>query len=148
FKGRDPYRGTAQFSNGSVKIQNYEQFRADMQTRFKIDNGKIVLEDINLQSTGADTHVTGYVDLKKWPDMTYNVRSHIDFPIQKDIFFKTMNFTVKGKGDFTGTFRFFKSPTGTGRELKGTFVSPEAGVNAWRFPNTRGSVLWTNNGVP
>jgi hypothetical protein len=145
FKGRDTYRGTAHFSNGSVKIQSYEQFRADMQTRFKIDGGKILLEDINLQSTGADTHVTGYVDLKKWPDMVYNVRSHIDFPIQKAIFFKTMNFTVAGQGDFTGTFRFFKTPTGTGRELKGTFVSPEAGVNAWRFPNTRGAVLWTNN---
>ena len=145
FKGRDTYRGTAQFSNGSVKIQNYEEFRADMQTRFKIDGGKILLEDIDLQSTGADTHVTGYVDFKKWPEMLYNVRSHIDFPTQKDIFFKTMNFTVTGQGDFTGTFRFFKTPTGTGRELKGTFVSPETGVNAWRFPNTRGAVLWTNH---
>ena len=145
FKGRDTYRGTASFERGSVKIQNYEEFRADMQTRFKIDGGKILLEDINLQSTGADTRVTGYVDFKKWPDMLYNVRSHIDFPIQKGIFFKTMNFTVTGKGDFTGTFRFFKTPTGTGRELLGAFTSAEAGVNAWRFPGVHGNVLWNNN---
>ena len=70
--------------------------------------------------------------------MLYNVRSHVDFPIQKEIFFKDMNFTVAGHGDFTGTFHFFKG----GRELKGTFTSPEAGVNAWRFPNVAGSLLW------
>ena len=145
FKGRDTYRGTAQFSKGTVRIQSYEEFAADMQTRFKIDNGRIILEDINLQSTGASTKVTGYVDLKRWPEMVYNVKSRIDFPTQKAIYFKTMNFTVKGQGDFTGTFRFFKTATGTGRELKGTFVSPEAGVNQWRFPDARGEVLWTNS---
>src|SRR6185369_3178290 len=126
--------------------QSYEEFRADMQTRFKIDNGRVVLEDINLRSTGADTHVTGYVDFKKWPDMLYNVRSHIDFPTQKDIYFKTMNFTVTGQGDFTGTFRFFKTASGSNaRELLGTFTSPEAGVNAWRFPDARGAILWNNS---
>ena len=145
FKGLDTYRGTAQFSNGSIKIQSYDEFRADMQTRFKIDGGKIVLEHINLQSTGADTEVTGYVDLKNWPEMLYNVRSHIDFPTQKAIYFRNMNFDVAGKGDFTGTFRFFKTPRGTGRELKGTFTSPEAGVNQWRFPDVRGSLLWNNS---
>ncbi|NKB15794.1 MAG: hypothetical protein HC774_00940 [Sphingomonadales bacterium] len=45
---------------------------------------------------------------------------------------------MSGVGDFTGTFYLFKG----GRELKGSFVSPLAGVNDWRFPNLRGSVLW------
>jgi hypothetical protein len=145
FKGFDTYRGTSQFSDGTVKIQNYEQFGADMQTRFRIEDGKVILEDINLQSEGASTAVTGYVDLGKWPDMLYNVKSRIDFPIQKGIFFRNMNFTVAGHGDFTGTFRFFKTPSGTGRELKGTFTSPLAGVNAWRFPDVRGSLVWNNS---
>ena len=145
FKGFDTYRGTAQFSNGSVKILQYDAFRADMQTRFKIDGGKIVLEDINLQSLGASTAVTGYVDIKNWPEMVYNVKSRLDFPIQKAIYFRDMNFTVAGRGDFLGVFRFFKTGTGTGRELKGTFTSPETGVNAWRFPNVHGSLLWNNS---
>ena len=144
FKGLDTYRGTAQFTDGSVKILQYEAFRADMQTRFKIDGGKISLEHINLQSVGASTTVTGYVDVKNWPEMVYHVKSRLDFPIQKAIYFKDMNFTVAGHGDFDGTFRFFKTPRGTGRELKGTFTSPVAGVNAWRFPNVHGSLLWTN----
>ena len=79
-----------------MKIQNYDAFPADMQTRFRIDGGKILLEHINLQSAGASTAVTGYVDMKNWPDMLYNVKSRIDFPIQKGIFFKGMNFTVAG----------------------------------------------------
>jgi hypothetical protein len=144
FKGFDTYRGTAHFKDGSVKILQYDAFPTDMQTRFKIDGGKIILEDINLQSLGASTKVTGYVDIPNWPTMVYNVKSRLDFPIQKAIYFKDMNFTVAGTGDFLGTFRFFKTPTGTGRELKGTFTSPDVGVNAWRFPNVRGALLWNN----
>jgi hypothetical protein len=145
FKGIDAYRGVAQFKKGTVKIQNYEQFGADMQTRFRIDGGKVVLEHINLQSEGASTAVNGYVDMRNWPDMLYNVTSRIDFPTEKAIFFKGMNFTVAGTGDFLGTFRFFKTATGTGRELKGTFTSAVAGVNAWRFPDVHGSLLWNNS---
>jgi len=145
FKGLDGYRGTAAFRDGRVRIQSYDEFRADLQTRFKIDHGKILLEDITLPSTGASTKVSGYVDVGHWPDMLYNVKSRVDFPIQKAIFFKGMNFTVTGFGDFTGTFRFFKTPAGTGRELKGTFTSPEAGVNAWRFPGVKGALVWNNH---
>src|SRR4029079_16034978 len=98
FKGLDTYRGTAQFSNGTVKILSYDEFRADMQTRFRIDGGKIVLEALNLESAGASTDVTGYVDIKNWPEMLYNVKSRIDFSTQKAIYFKDMNFTVAGRG--------------------------------------------------
>jgi hypothetical protein len=138
WKGIDTYYGTSQFTNGTVAIQSYVPFRADMQTRFKIDAGRVLLDAINLQSTGASTSVTGYVDLSRWPEMLYHVKSRIDFPTQKDIFFRQMNFTTRGHGDFTGTFHIFKG----GRELKGTFTSPEAGVNAWRFPDVKGSILW------
>jgi hypothetical protein len=143
WKGLDAYRGTAAFNNGRVKIQNYEEFASNFQTRFKIDNGKVLLDEIRIDSTGAATHGNGYVDLGNWPDMVFNVKSRVDFPIQKDIFFKTMNFTVGGAGDFTGAFRFFKmSPSSTGYELKGNFTSALAGVNAWRFSNVRGALLW------
>lgn len=138
FKGLKTYEGTATFSAGTVKIQAYEPFRADMQTRFKIEGGLVNLQDINLQSTGASTRVTGHVDLGHWPEMLYNVKSRVDFPTEKAIFFKGMHFTTSGFGDFTGTFHIFKN----GRELKGTFTSPEAGVNAWRFPDVKGSLLW------
>lgn len=142
WKGFDTYRGTAQFTNGTVAIQSYRPFRADMQTAFKIEGGQVILDRIDLISEGAKSAVTGYVDLAHWPEMLYNVRSHLDFPTQKAIFFNEMNFSVAGQADFTGTFHFFKG----GRELKGRFTSPKAGVtlvgNAWQFQNLAGSVLW------
>lgn len=144
WRGVDTYRGTAAFTGGHVKIASYEEFGADLETRFKIDGGKVLLDDIRIESTGASTTATGYVDLGHWPDMLYHVKSRVDFPIEKNIFFKGMNFTVAGRGDFTGAFRFFKTPKGTGRELQGSFTSVEAGVNAWRFQNVRGNLLWTN----
>ena len=32
---------------------------------------------------------TAYVDLGHWPEMLYNVKSRVDFPTEKQIFFKT-----------------------------------------------------------
>ena len=132
------YRGRASFNNGTIKIQSYEPFSASMISRFKLVGGKVLFDRIDLKSDGAVSVVDGEVDLGRWPEQIYRVRSRIDFPTQKNIFFHRDRFTASGQGDFQGTFRLFKD----GRELKGTFTSPVAGVNDWRFPNLRGSVLW------
>ena len=132
------YRGQASFSNGTIRIQSYQPFAAGMRSRFKIADGQVVFDRIDLDSDGAKSLVTGTVDLRRWPEQRYRVKSHIDFATQKDIFFHRDRFAASGEGDFDGTFHLFKG----GRELKGTFTSAVAGVNAWRFPNLRGSVLW------
>jgi hypothetical protein len=132
------YRGNASFSNGTIKIQSYEPFSASMRSRFKLVGGKVTFDRIDLISDGATSVVDGVVDLGRWPEQIYRVKSHIDFPTQKNIFFHRERFTAHGQGDFQGTFHLFKG----GRELKGTFTSPLAGVNDWRFPNLRGAVLW------
>jgi hypothetical protein len=132
------YRGRAYFSNGTIRIQSYEPFRADMQSRFRLDGPLVRFERIDLATDGAQSIVDGVVDMSKWPEQTYNVQSRIDFATQKNIFFHRDRFEASGQGYFRGTFRMFRG----GRELKGTFTSPLAGVNAWRFPNLMGSVLW------
>ncbi len=141
------YRGQAKFSNGTVTIQNYVPMRADLSTTFRIVDGKILLDRIDLLTDGAKTQLTGVVDAGKWPEQTYQIKSKIDFQTQKGIWFANDKFSTTGTADFTGTFHLFKEtlPTGrtrTGRELKGTFASPLAGVNAYRFGSLRGSVLW------
>ena len=141
------YRGQAQFSNGTVTIQDYVPMRADLSTNFRIVDGQILLDRIDLKTDGAQTQLTGVVDAPHWPEQTYQIKSKIDFPTEKGIWFAHDTFTVAGTGDFTGTFHLFKEQlangqTRTGRELKGTFVSALAGVNAYRFGNLRGSVLW------
>ena len=132
------YRGRATIENGTVSIQSYEPFRMDLNSTFSLNGGKVHFDRMDLLSEGARTAGTGDVDLGRWPEQIYQLRSRIDFPTQKNIFFHGQKFDVSGTGDFTGTFHLFKG----GRELKGTFVSALAGVNAWRFPNLRGSVLW------
>ncbi len=138
YRSLNDYRGRASFSNGTIKIQAYQPFRADMQSRFTMDKGIVHFDRVDLVSDGARSVVTGDVDLGRWPEQLYQVRSRIDFPTQKDIFFHGQKFAVSGTGDFNGTFHLFKG----GRELKGTFDSALAGVNDWRFPNLKGSVLW------
>jgi hypothetical protein len=136
------YRGTAAFADSTITIQSYEPFRASMRSQFTIDGADLRFSRMDLVSDGARSAITGGIDLAHWPEQTYQIRSDIDFPTQKDIFFHGQNFKASGRADFVGTFHLFKG----GRELKGTFVSPLAAVIVggydWRFPNLRGSVLW------
>jgi hypothetical protein len=132
------YRGRAWFSNGTVKVMAYQPFRVDMQSRFTMIGGKVHFDHMDLVSDGARSVITGDADIPRWPEQLYHVRSRIDFPTQKNIYFHGQKFNVSGTGDFNGTFHLFKG----GRELKGTFTSAVAGVNDWRFPHLKGAVLW------
>jgi hypothetical protein len=142
----EEYRGQASFSNGTVAIQSYVPMRADMRTTFRIVGGKVVLDRIDLTTDGAQSLLTGQVDLTRWPEQLYYVRSKVNLPRMREIFFADDNFTLSGESDFDGTFHLFRETVNgrsrTGRELKGNFHSPLAGVNAYRFNDLRGSVVW------
>lgn len=142
------YRGQASFSDGRIAMQQFVPFRTDMRSWFKIEDGQVKFDRIDLSSEGAQTRLTGAVDLGHWPEQRYQLTSTIDFATQKAIWFGDDDFTASGTGTFDGTFHLFKEhlPDGrsrVGRELKGTFASGLAGVNSLRFPNLQGSVLWT-----
>ncbi len=132
------YRGGASFADSVITIQKYEPFHANMRSRFTIDGANLAFSRIDLLSDGAQSVLHGGIDLAHWPEQTYQITSKIDFPTQKNIYFHQYDFAAAGRGNFQGTFHLFSG----GRELKGTFDSPLAGVNAWRFPNLKGSVLW------
>jgi hypothetical protein len=132
------YRGQARFSNGTIQIQNFEPMRADMTSSFKIDGGNVLFDKIDLQSDGAHSVLTGGVDLGNFPEMTYRVRSHVNFPRMREVFFAHDAFSLSGEGDFTGTWHLFKG----GRLLTGTWTTRVLGVNDYRFPNLRGALEW------
>jgi len=132
------YRGGASFADSVITIQKYEPFHANMQSRFTIEGSHLQFSGIDLVSEGARSKLLGQIDFSRWPEQTYQVVSSIDFSTQKSIYFHQYAFQASGQGRFQGTFHLFSG----GRELKGTFDSPMAGVNAWRFPNLKGSVLW------
>jgi len=132
------YRGQASFSGGTVQIQQYAPMWANMRSQFKIDGSKVLFDRIDLETDGARSVVTGHVDMARWPESVYHVKSRIHFPRMRELFWAREQFSLSGDGDFTGTFHLFKG----GRELTGTFFSPEAGVNAYRFPQLRGAIRW------
>ena len=132
------YRGRASFKGGTVTIGSHLPMWAAMDMVFKLDGPKVHVERLDLATDGAHSKVTGDVDLAHWPEQLWNVRSRVQFPRMREIFFRNDTFTLFGAGDFTGTFHIFKG----GRELKGAFESALAGLYEYRFPNLRGALLW------
>ena len=132
------YSGRAQFHGGTVHFHAFEPMSAALSTSFRVQDGKIVLEDTTLSTDGAESELTGIIDAARWPEMFYQVQSKVHFPRMREIFFAGDNFSLHGDGEFSGTFRLFKG----GRELKGNFYSPEAGLNDYRFQQLEGALEW------
>ena len=135
------YRGQARFNGGTIVIQKFQPMAAAMNTDFKIVDGQIVLERVDLATDGAATQATGVIDMARWPEQTYRFTSRVQFPRMKDIFFAGDAFTLFGQSDFKGTFHLYRG----GREVKGDFRSAIAGVNEYRFPNLEGSLIWVRD---
>jgi len=140
------YHGTATFTGGTVSIQDFVPMWANMRAQFVIDGPRIHLNRIDLESDGAKTLATGDVDMAHWPNQGYRVRSRVNFPRMRELFFKDASWNVSGDGDFDGTFRLMKTGEETTRDLSGTFSSGIAGLNDYRFPSLYGSLRWTQNG--
>src|SRR5688500_410711 len=135
------YRGHARFTGGTIVVQKYEPMTADASATFKIDDGKIVMDRIDLVTDGAVSQLTGLIEIAKWPQQTYQIKSRVQFPQMREIFFARDSFSLHGEGLFNGTFHLFRG----GRELKGNFTSALAGVNDYRFPNLEGSLVWVRD---
>jgi TamB, inner membrane protein subunit of TAM complex len=135
------YAGRAQFHGGTVHFFDFEPMSASMRTSFRLEDGKIVLDDMRLTTDGAVSEVKGVIDPSRWPEMTYQVKSTVQFPRMREIFFARDTFALHGEGEFSGTFHLYRG----GRELKGTFASREAGLNEYRFQNLQGALEWLPN---
>jgi hypothetical protein len=140
------YHGTATFNGGTVTIQDFVPMWANMKAQFVIDGSRIHLDRIDMETDGASTVATGDVDLAHWPNQGYQVKSRVNFPRMRELFFKDEAWRLSGAGDFTGTFRLFKTGEDTNRDLTGAFASELAGLNEYRFPGLYGSLRWTQHG--
>ena len=140
------YRGQASFADGTILIQDYEPMRADMNTTFRVVGSHLVFDQIDLITDGAESVLTGDVDVARWPEQTYQVQSRIQLPTMREIFFARDTFSLSGESTFTGTFHLFREVVNgrarNGRDLSGTFYSASAGINEYRFTDLRGSVQW------
>ncbi|HKH74234.1 MAG TPA: translocation/assembly module TamB domain-containing protein [Vicinamibacterales bacterium] len=146
--GNGNYRGRADFTDGLVAIQNYVPFRTDMRSKFAIDDGRVVFERMELTTEGTHSELVGDANLRYWPELMLSMKSTIDFPKARELFFAGDTFLLTGTGAFSGHFHLFKEilPNGqqrTGRELKGDFHANTLGMNQYRFTNMHGDVRWT-----
>lgn len=132
------YRGQVSFAGGTVAIGDFVPMGADLSGSFHLDGPVVRFDALDLATDGARTRATGEVDLSRWPEQTWRFRSRVELPEMRRIFFKDEAFTLSGVGEFAGVFHLFRG----GRRLAGDFVSPDAGVNALRFPNLEGSLVW------
>ena len=139
------YHGTATFKGGTVTIQDFVPMWANMNASFVLDGPRIQLQRIDLETDGAVTVARGEVDAAHWPNQSYQVQSQVHFPRLRELFFKNEPWRVTGNGDFTGVFKLFKADAGINRDLTGTFSSPLAGVNDYRFPSLYGSLRWSQH---
>ena len=123
-----------------------------MASRFTIDDGRLLFDRIVLDTGGTTTRLVGDASLSHWPEQMYRMQSTVDFPWMRKIFFAKESFELSGTGTFLGTFHLFRErmPDGRnrmGRELKGTFTSPVAGMNTLRFGDLKGAVKWVPESV-
>jgi hypothetical protein len=133
------YRGTSRSSGGVITVGRFEPMSAAMNTWFTVDGGKVLFNRIELNTYGAQTVCTGFVDAGRWPEMRFALRSTIQMPRIREIFWARDRFTLSGVMQFDGVFRLFKG----GHEVAGRFSSAEAGVNRYRFPDLDGALTWT-----
>jgi hypothetical protein len=132
------YEGRATFSDGTVQLTSFEPMSAALDASFVIRDGKILFDRIDLDTDGAQSFLTGEVDLARWPEQLYQVRSRIQFPRMRELFFARQTFSLQGEGEFAGTFHIYKG----GRRLAGAFSSESAGVNHFRFTALEGELEW------
>ena len=83
----DRYVGLARVLGGTVAIQDYVPFALDMASRFTIDDGRLVFDRIDLDTDGTTTRLVGDANLSHWPEQMYRMKSTIDFPRMRKIFF-------------------------------------------------------------
>jgi hypothetical protein len=139
------YRGEASFDGGTVWIQDYVPMSMSMKAIFRVDEGIVHFESMRLLTDGAESIITGDADVKNWPEMTYQVKSTVDFKRMRELFFAHDNYTLSGEGRFNGIFHLFKG----GRALTGDFESDLAGLqiggHGYEFPNLKGKLGWYPN---
>ena len=133
------YHGEAAFQDGTVVIQSYVPMWVNFKTRFRLDDSLVHLTQLAFDTDGSRNTGAGLVDFSRFPEMTFDVQSKVDFQRMREIFFQKEKWALSGEGDFTGTFHLFKG----GHDLAGTFSSDVAGLYDYKFPQLYGSLHWT-----
>jgi hypothetical protein len=133
------YLGRGSATNGGVQIKTYLPMRMDVRFTFEVKGSDIDFDRIELHTDNSHSVLTGKVQLGRWPEQTYQVRSRVDLWRSREIFFEREKWRSRGEAVFTGSYHI---PQKGDFELKGEFKSAQAWVNQFAFPELRGTVVW------
>ena len=133
------YLGRGSATNGGVRIKTYLPMRMDVRFTFEVKGSDIEFDRIELHTDNSHSLLTGRVQLGRWPEQLYQVRSRVDLWRSREIFFANEKWRSRGEADFTGTYHL---PQKGDFELKGEFKAPLAWVNQFAFPQLRGTLVW------
>lgn len=140
----DKYVATVSFRGGVTNILSYEPMRLDsMSARLRFDEGNLLtVQGLDLIADGTRSHMTGAIDLNKWPTQHFDISTELDVPPLKEIFFFGQDFTATGRGEFKGRYQKFQSGK---YEVTGIVKIPGLNVSGWEFPGMTGRVVWVQN---
>ena len=71
-----------------------------MSGRFTIDGPLVRFSQLELVSDGSRSDITGVVDMAHWPEQTWNVKSLVQFPRMREIFFARERWRLGRRGPF------------------------------------------------
>jgi hypothetical protein len=105
------YVATVSFRGGVTNILSYEPMRLDsMSARMSFDEGNLItVQGLDLVADGTRSHMTGAIDLNRWPTQHFDVSTALDVPPLKEIFFFGQDFTATGRGEFKGRYQKFQN---------------------------------------
>lgn len=138
------YVATLAFRGGVTNILSYEPMRLDaMSARMSFDVGNLItVQGLDLVTDGTRSHMTGVIDLNKWPEQYFDISTVFDVPPLKEIFFFGQDFTATGRGEYKGKFQKFQSGK---YDVTGVFKVPALNVSGLDFPEMTGRVVWIQN---
>ncbi|RPJ77252.1 MAG: translocation/assembly module TamB [Acidobacteria bacterium] len=133
------YLGRGSASAGRVQVKTYLPMRMDVRFTFEVKGGNVDFDRIELHTDNSHSVLTGRVELGRWPEQTYQVRSRVDLWRSREVFFAAEKWRSRGEAAFAGTYHL---PQKGDFELKGEFKAPMAWVNQFAFPDLRGTIVW------
>jgi hypothetical protein len=138
------YVATIDFRGGVTNILSYEPMRLDtMSARLRFDEGNLLtVQTLDLVTDGTRSHMTGVINLNKWPEQYLDITSALDVPALKEIFFFGQDFTAAGRGEYKGRFQKFQDGK---YEVTGVIRVPNFNVSGFDFPGMSGRVVWLQN---
>ncbi len=140
----DKYVATLTFKGGVTNILSYEPMRLDsMSARMSFDAGNMItVQGLDLVADGTRSHMTGALNLNKWPEQYFDISTVFEVAPLKEIFFFGQNFTARGRGEYKGRFQKFQSGK---YDVTGIMKVPGLNVSGFDFPGMTGHVVWMQN---